>query len=147
MCTICTAHARDLSVGQSVSHFSELQNTNNNKLHHDKMKSFPLIYVAILVKHNQLSIICRSIINHYVHGARRNELCNLHIQSLKSRIKQFRDEGTFCDTVLNLKMGHSSGFIGLCYSIGVSGGRLAWMRNTQRLETFTFCCRMLKLKM
>ena len=48
---------------------------------------------------------------------------------------------------LNLKMGHGSGFIGLCYSLSVSGGRLAGMRNTPRLETFIFCCRMLKLKM
>ena len=29
----------------------------------------------------------------------------MHIQSLKSRIKQFRDEGTFCDTVLESKDG------------------------------------------
>ena len=29
----------------------------------------------------------------------------MHIQSLKSRIKQFRDEGTFCDTVLEYKDG------------------------------------------
>ena len=29
----------------------------------------------------------------------------MHIQSLKSRIKQFRDEGTFCDTVFESKDG------------------------------------------
>merc|ERR1712218_463944 len=37
--------------------------------------------------------------------ARRNELCNMHILSLLSRIKQFREDGKFCDTVLESKDG------------------------------------------
>ena len=44
-------------------------------------------------------------INNQTLCARRNELYNMHIQSLKSRIKQFRDEGKLCDTVLESKDG------------------------------------------
>ena len=83
MCTIRTAHARDLSVGQSVSHFSELQNTNNNKLHFDKMKYFPLIFS---VKHNQYTncplfadvenkFTALAIINHHVHVGMNFVIC------------------------------------------------------------------------
>ena len=44
-------------------------------------------------------------------------------------------------------MEHSSRFTGLCYSLGVSGGRLPGMTNMPRMGIFVFCCQMLKPKM
>ena len=66
-----------------------------------------------------------------------------YYQELESFVKM----ESFVTQSSKAMMGHSLGFIGLCCSLGVSGGRLPGMKDTLRMGTDIFCCRMLKVKM